>query len=209
LAELLPGASVASVQGDHQCPGGDRHPPSATRLSGSRPDPWFCVPASRRVCPYREGVVPTRGITHSGYQHKITSSSVVYGPLIRVPVKCGSEALPNWLRPLGIPLLSPQDRNAAGGQAARCQRDVEDGRRRGGRDAGTLRRCASRTSLIPPPLHNLRKCFHDSGDARTPDRAVTSRFPDSIPMCERLAQQLLRMNACDCVHARPDHERMA
>src|SRR5436305_13444767 len=31
-------------------------PPSATRLSGLRPDPWLCVPASRRVCLYREGV---------------------------------------------------------------------------------------------------------------------------------------------------------
>src|SRR5207237_9732592 len=33
-------------------------PPSATRLSGVPPDPWLCVPASRRVCLYREGVFP-------------------------------------------------------------------------------------------------------------------------------------------------------
>ena len=26
-------------------------PPLVTRLSGSGPDPWLCVPASRRVCP--------------------------------------------------------------------------------------------------------------------------------------------------------------
>jgi hypothetical protein len=30
--------------------------PSATRLSGNEPDPWLCVPASRRVCLFREGV---------------------------------------------------------------------------------------------------------------------------------------------------------
>src|SRR5438477_8626894 len=30
--------------------------PSVTRLSGACPDPWFCVPASRRVCLYREVV---------------------------------------------------------------------------------------------------------------------------------------------------------
>ncbi len=31
--------------------------PSAARLSGSLPDPWLCVTASRRLCPYREGVL--------------------------------------------------------------------------------------------------------------------------------------------------------
>jgi len=41
-------------------PGVSSTPPSATRLSGSSPDPWFCVAASRRVCPSREGVFPER-----------------------------------------------------------------------------------------------------------------------------------------------------
>src|SRR2546426_964090 len=31
---------------------------SVARLSGSSPAPWFCVPASRRVCLYRMGVFP-------------------------------------------------------------------------------------------------------------------------------------------------------
>src|SRR5437667_96483 len=35
-----------------------RTPSSVARLSGSTPDPWFCVPASRRVCLYRKGVFP-------------------------------------------------------------------------------------------------------------------------------------------------------
>src|SRR4030095_8612676 len=30
--------------------------PSVARLSGRSPDPWHCVPASRRVCLCREGV---------------------------------------------------------------------------------------------------------------------------------------------------------
>ena len=47
-------------------PGGDRHPPSATRLSGLRPDPWLCVPASRRVCHYREGVFPVESVCALG-----------------------------------------------------------------------------------------------------------------------------------------------
>src|SRR5438876_1196386 len=34
-------------------------PSSAARLSGSSPDPWLCVPASRRVCPCRKGVSAT------------------------------------------------------------------------------------------------------------------------------------------------------
>src|SRR2546426_1651250 len=42
---------------DHHSPG--KLPvslPSVTRLSDQWPDPWLCVPASRRVCPYRERV---------------------------------------------------------------------------------------------------------------------------------------------------------
>ena len=35
-----------------------RTPSSVARPSGSSPDPWFCVPASRRVCPCRKGVSP-------------------------------------------------------------------------------------------------------------------------------------------------------
>src|SRR5437867_9878496 len=35
-----------------------RTPSSVTRLSGSSPDPWFCVPASRQVCHYEDGVSP-------------------------------------------------------------------------------------------------------------------------------------------------------
>src|SRR5437867_1280729 len=42
---------------DHHSPG--KFPvslPSVTRLSDQWPDPWLCVPASRRVCPCRERV---------------------------------------------------------------------------------------------------------------------------------------------------------
>ena len=35
--------------------------PSVARLSGPTPDPWLCVPASRRVCPCREGVSASAG----------------------------------------------------------------------------------------------------------------------------------------------------
>src|SRR6266480_1271084 len=45
-------------------------PPSATRLSGLRPDPWLCVPASRRVCLYREGIFPAPSVVQGGCQYK-------------------------------------------------------------------------------------------------------------------------------------------
>ena len=39
--------------------GATGHPSSVVRLSGSRPDPRLCVPASRQVCRYREGGLPS------------------------------------------------------------------------------------------------------------------------------------------------------
>src|SRR5436189_170395 len=42
-------------------------------------------------------------------------------------------------------------------------------------------RCAPRTAVGSHALHTLRKRFHLSGDARTPDRAVTPPFPGSSP----------------------------
>src|SRR3990172_8439049 len=51
------GITVLLFAEDHHVPGEPLVSlPSVTRLSGAWPDPWLCVPASRRVCPYREGV---------------------------------------------------------------------------------------------------------------------------------------------------------
>src|SRR5207253_6300923 len=45
---------------EHPIPG-KLHPcPSVARLSGPLPDPWLCVPASRRVCLFREGLFAAR-----------------------------------------------------------------------------------------------------------------------------------------------------
>src|SRR5207245_8642098 len=52
-------------------PGVSSTPTSATRLSGSSPDPWFCVAASRRVYPSRQGAFPVRLVcSHRGPSHK-------------------------------------------------------------------------------------------------------------------------------------------
>src|SRR5207253_8096325 len=43
--------------------------PSVARPSSASLDPWLCVPASRRVCPCREGVFPVdEGLVHGGCQ---------------------------------------------------------------------------------------------------------------------------------------------
>ncbi len=51
------------LAGDHHVPGEPSVSlPSVARLSGPWPHPWLCVPASRRVCPYREGVSALAGL---------------------------------------------------------------------------------------------------------------------------------------------------
>src|SRR2546425_6251769 len=46
---------VLSSVAEHHVPGGSAPPFFGSPAIRPRPDPWLCVPASRRVCLFREG----------------------------------------------------------------------------------------------------------------------------------------------------------
>src|SRR3989475_1703833 len=81
--------------------------PSVTRPSGEWPDPWLCVPASRRVCLYREEVVSEARVEAMGMPPSARFDySVREEPVAAAVIRPSREA--SWGSP---------HRRAAGGKA--------------------------------------------------------------------------------------------
>src|SRR2546425_4015018 len=94
--------------------------PSVTRPSGEWPDPWLCVPASRRVCLYREEVVGEARVEAMGMPPSARFDySVREEPVAAAVIRPSREA--SW---------DSTDRRPAGGKAQASTRSSHGERTR-------------------------------------------------------------------------------